>query len=483
MRPVSELYGRHPGSDIYVVGTGSSVRVFPLSFLEGKITIGLNMAWKLAPVTYGVTIHPDLNVPEFMPGEAPRPEIIWITKRRKAKAVLKRTQFAQADRRFYSFEADGQPNTQPPHQPNDAGRILDWVRRPHGDYLYQWSSISQTAANLAANMGAKNVILVGCDNCALLENHHAHDQHTRWKGVDPQDRYRQYHEGLSEVRLALRERGVNLISMTPFLSLLDPEAEFRHLCAELDAPTFVANVDASPTIKGTPVAPAQMSPEAGEAVPDDVSSAAQKCAYASRKVNRYRLDAIKRHAGRSILDVGCGSGAYVLQLAGEYDIRGIDFQPFESWKEMPERFSISDAAMLDLADDSVDTIVSFETLEHLADPEQALREYRRVCRKNVILTVPNCDITEGMRKSNMLYSHWSDRTHVQFFNMASIKDAVRNAGFRVGHAAYINEINLSPLLLEYLGLRGRARDVAARLLRRVGRQRHFITSLVVGEKA
>ena len=42
--------------------------------------------------------------------------------------------------------------------------------------LYQWSSISQTAVNLAANMGAKNVILVGCDNCALLDNHHAHAQ-------------------------------------------------------------------------------------------------------------------------------------------------------------------------------------------------------------------------------------------------------------------------------------------------------------------
>ncbi|WP_119458823.1 class I SAM-dependent methyltransferase [Rhodospirillaceae bacterium SYSU D60014] len=464
MRPVSELYGRHPGSDIYIVGTGSSVRVFPLSFLEGKITIGLNMAWKLAPVTYGVTIHPDLNVPEFMPGEAPRPEIIWITKRRKAKAVLTRTQFAQADRRFYSFEADGQPNTQPPHQPNDAGRILDWVRRPHGDYLYQWSSISQTAANLAANMGAKNVILVGCDNCALLENHHAHDQHTRWKGVDPQDRYRQYHEGLSEVRLALRERGVNLISMTPFLSLLDPETEFQHLCAELDAPTFVANVDASPADQKT-------------------SIKIQKQPYANREVNRCRLDAIKAHAGRSILNVGCGSGAYVLELAGEYDIRGIDLQPFPSWTEMPDRFSLSDAAKLNQADDSVDTIVSFETLEHLPDPENVLREYRRVCRKNVILTVPNCDITEGMRKSNMLYSHWSDRTRVQFFNMESITGLVRKAGFRVGHAAYINEINLSPLLLEYLGLRGRTGHLAAGLLRRLGRQRHFTTSLVVGEKA
>ena len=476
MRPVSDLYDRHPGSDIYIVGTGSSLRVFPLSFLEGRISIGLNMAWKLAPVTYGVTIHPDLNVPEFMAGETPRPEITWITKRGKAKAVLTRTQFAQADRRFYSFEADGQPNTQPPHQPNDAGRILDWVRRPHGDYLYQWSSISQTAVNLAANMGAKNVILVGCDNCALLENHHAHDQHTRWKGADPQDRYRQYHEGLCEVRLALRERGVNLVSMTPFLSLLDPEAEFQHLCAALGAPTYVGNVDLSPANMKTPL-------DRRKAPDKASSSTAQKQLYARDQVNRYRLDAIKAHAGRSILNVGCGGGTYVMQLAGEYDIRGVDFQPFENWKEMPERFSISDATTLDQPDDSVDTIVSFETLEHLSDPEEALREYHRVCRKNVILTVLNGDITEGMRKSSMLYAHGSDRPQVSFFNMASITGMVRKVGFELGHAAYIDEIDLSPLLLEHLGLRGRAGDLAARILRRLGRQRHFITSLVVGIKA
>ena len=66
MRSIEELYGRHPGSDIYVVGTGASLRVFPLAFLENKITIGLNMAWKVAPVQYSITIRPELNIPEFM---------------------------------------------------------------------------------------------------------------------------------------------------------------------------------------------------------------------------------------------------------------------------------------------------------------------------------------------------------------------------------------------------------------------------------
>ncbi len=252
IRRVSELYGAHPGAEIFVVGAGASLRVFPRRFLEDKITIGCNMAWRSAPVKYSITIHPDLNVPEYMPGEEPHPEIVWISKYNKSKLLLTPEQMADAERRFYFFESKGQPNTAAPYEPSDAGRILDWVRRPSGDNLYQWSSISQTAVNLAANMGAMTVILVGCDNGPLIGNHHAHGQHTRWKGVEPAHRYRQYYDGLVEVRQALRARGVDLISINPFASLLEPELDFHALCAELDRPELLAGDDlAVPEAKGS----------------------------------------------------------------------------------------------------------------------------------------------------------------------------------------------------------------------------------------
>ncbi len=242
-RRVSELYDRYPGEDIYVVGAGSSLRVFPVEFLKGKITIGCNMAWRSAPIRYAVTIHPDLNVPEFMDGQPARPEITWITKHRKSQVLLTPEQMTHAERHFYFFESKGQKNTALDYEPSDAGRIVSWLEEPSGDNLYQWSSISQTAVNLAANMGAKNVILVGCDNGSLLGNHHAHAQHTRWKGVDPAHRYRQYYDGLVEVRVALRKRGVEVFSMNPFVSLLEPELDFRTLCAELDRPELLTGDD------------------------------------------------------------------------------------------------------------------------------------------------------------------------------------------------------------------------------------------------
>lgn len=247
MKYVQELYDRHPNSDIYIVGTGASLRVFPESILKGRITIGLNMAWRLIPITYGITIHPELNIPEFLPGEKPRPEIVWVTKHIKSGSLDPRDQ-KYAEDNFYFFESQGQRNSQPLHEPSDSGRILEWVDRPSGSNLYQWSSISQTAANLAANMGAKNIFLVGCDNASLVGSHHAESHHTRWKGVNPDHRYKQYYEGLSEIRRVLRDRNVTLISLTPFLRLSDHEQEFVQLCDELGKPVSVDSSDVSPPI-------------------------------------------------------------------------------------------------------------------------------------------------------------------------------------------------------------------------------------------
>ncbi len=240
MKCVSELYNRYPDSDIYVVGTGPSLRVFPTAFLANKITIGLNMAWKTLPVRYGITIHPNLAVPEFMADEPAHPEIVWITKHQKTAAVVDPEQLRYAEENFYFFENYGRPNRQPPGEPSDTGRILSWVRKPTENRLYMWSSISQAGVNLAANMGAKNIVLVGCDNCALGENHHAHQQNAQWVGADPNYRYHQYYEGLSEIRTVLRERNINLVNMNPFMSLADPNEDFIHLCQELNKPELIS---------------------------------------------------------------------------------------------------------------------------------------------------------------------------------------------------------------------------------------------------
>lgn len=242
MNRLSDLYSLHQGRDIYIIGTGASFRVFPKSFFDDKITIGLNLAWQLIDVDYAITMVPHLNFPEFL--GAVRPERTkWVTKKDKYIAHATPEMQAYANEHYFYFRTDGQSSINDLDEPSEAGRMLDWVEHPNAEFLYLWTSISQTAVNLAANMGAKNIILVGCDNCALLGNHHAHNQHTLWKGADPDDRYMHYYLGLKEVRAALMRRGINLLSITPFLKLDAPELDFRELCQTLERPELIENKD------------------------------------------------------------------------------------------------------------------------------------------------------------------------------------------------------------------------------------------------
>jgi hypothetical protein len=170
-------------------------------------------------------------------------ETIWVTKHDKYETHASPEQLAHAESHYYFFRTDGQMSVTALDDLNEAGRILAWVKKPTNDYLYLWSSIAQSAVNLAANMGAKNIFLIGCDNSSLADNHHAHNQHTLWKGVDPNFRYMQYYEGLAEMRPVLAERGINLVSINPFLKLDDPAMDFRRLCQEQDKPHLIANED------------------------------------------------------------------------------------------------------------------------------------------------------------------------------------------------------------------------------------------------
>lgn len=204
--------------------------------------------------------------------------------------------------------------------------------------------------------------------------------------------------------------------------------------------------------------------------------------YAVRGLNPERLAAILQHAGEEVLDVGCGNGAYVLHLADRFRIKGMDYKPFDTWSARAELFSVSDAQALALADNSVDTILSFETLEHLPDPARALSEYFRVCRKNIVLTVPNCDLTPGMRGSGLIFNHWIDRTHVNFWDVEAICALVEKSGFRVGFKGHINRLDLAPFFAESMSRGPRPSRLIGKLLRKLQRRQYFMTCMVIADK-
>ena len=170
--------------------------------------------------------------------------------------------------------------------------------------------------------------------------------------------------------------------------------------------------------------------------------------YHIRPLNPRRKEAIEHFAGESVLDVGCGNGSYVLHFAKVKDMSGIDLKSSPSWQAQPDLFSIHGAHLDDYPSDSLDTITAFELLEHVSNPAAVLKEFNRVARSNIIITVPNCDQTPGMKLSGIVYNHYIDSSHINFWNLESIIDLLNSSGFEIQCAELINCINLEPLIAE-----------------------------------
>lgn len=196
-----------------------------------------------------------------------------------------------------------------------------------------------------------------------------------------------------------------------------------------------------------------------------------------------RWQAVMQYAGQSILDVGCANGVYVKRLLDEQrEVFGVDLLYFPHWAALPNRIVMADAIRLPCAADSFDTVISFETLEHVPDYRAALAEYHRVTRGNIIVSVPNCETPPALRDAGLTYHHWIDRTHVHFFTLDSLNSSLEQAGFRIRHSARINHILPAVPFLCALGLPVRPARGIARILRRISLKQYPMTLLAVAEK-
>lgn len=183
-----------------------------------------------------------------------------------------------------------------------------------------------------------------------------------------------------------------------------------------------------------------------------------------------------------MLDVGCGGGAYVLAYAGRKETAGVDLVYYPSWAAAPERFLTTPSAQLPFSDGQFETVTCFEVLEHVPDPIATLREIRRVSNRNIIITVPNCQLPPVMEEANLCFYHWTDRTHINFFTLTSLQALVTEAGFSIQHAVLINPSNAWQIALHALGLPAGARRLIAKILHRLCANPMYGTCLVVASR-
>ena len=158
-------------------------------------------------------------------------------------------------------------------------------------------------------------------------------------------------------------------------------------------------------------------------------------------------------------------------------------QPYPQWDEASEKFQVADAADLPFEDSSFDTVVSFETLEHVPDPEAVLREFHRVCRKNIIVSVPNCELPSSLEASRLTFFHYTDRSHVNFFTRNSLTEALLKTGFAPLDMALINACPTQPLLNELFRLPATLTHLLGKLARKDAFQMTILVVATKGELA
>lgn len=150
-------------------------------------------------------------------------------------------------------------------------------------------------------------------------------------------------------------------------------------------------------------------------------------------------------SGHDVLDVGCADGdvGRLLQETGNR-VSGLDRdeEAAEKARADLERVVVADLDTSSLLDHfeaaSFDVVVLADVLEHLREPERALREATELLREGgrLVLSVPN--VAHGALRLALLQGRWTyteagllDRTHLHFFTRSSLLQLLEGVGLAV----------------------------------------------------
>lgn len=142
------------------------------------------------------------------------------------------------------------------------------------------------------------------------------------------------------------------------------------------------------------------------------------------------------HSGGRLLDVGCGSGDFLVQMRDRgWEVHGCD--PDESAVERARArvldVDVGTGESLGHPDDHFDAVTLSHVIEHVLDPKGTLRQCGRVLKKGgvLVLTTPNT-ASLGHRAFGKCWMHLDVPRHVHLFNARSLGKLARECGFEKG---------------------------------------------------
>ena len=204
--------------------------------------------------------------------------------------------------------------------------------------------------------------------------------------------------------------------------------------------------------------------------------------------------------GKTIVDIGCGAAGKSLYYASRGANKVIGVEILEKYEEeaaalanelgLSDKFSFvcADAANLPFDDNSVDTIIMNDAMEHVANPEAVIDECLRVLSKGgrLFVNFPPINHPTGAHLSDLIYIPWvhlffSEKTLVEAYKhlAKTVPDGDDRINFRISkkedgseYFSYINHMSIkrfnkilkskgiTPAYLKHIPLRGFLKPLA-----------------------
>lgn len=170
-------------------------------------------------------------------------------------------------------------------------------------------------------------------------------------------------------------------------------------------------------------------------------------------IPQYKINELLPYvSGNKILDIGCGSGAFVDTLAKRgFDVVGIDITPkfiVFARKNFQGRFLVGDAYDLPFETKSFDTVFIRSVLEHLDNDLRALREAVRVGNK-VVVVVPHTT-PASLLKRGLIFSHYQDQTHLRTYTVKSLQELINQTKSKLVEINYSEALPNKSIVYELL---------------------------------
>lgn len=137
--------------------------------------------------------------------------------------------------------------------------------------------------------------------------------------------------------------------------------------------------------------------------------------------------------GGRILDVGCGTGAVMVELQKLGPCYGIDFSVHAlefSAKRSSEGLALANAEEIPFASESFDAVVSLDTIEHVKNDSAAIREIARVLKPGgvFIMNVPAFKWLWGPHDVALM--------HQRRYTARQVSNLLRSQGFHLTKLSY-----------------------------------------------